>query len=226
MPSELPDTARRSDSPLSFGALDIATNVGPHIPRGQTVLEVGCGFGFLSALILEKGNQLTALDISTAAVAECRSRFGDKAKFVEADVITYQTDERFSYAFINEVLDQIPDDVGALAAVFALLKPGGRLVLSTTLSEERFIEASVHHYDADEIQGKVRSVGFTIANSVSYGGVLSHIAAVMSRRFRFSKRLLSLVRSLPLYKQLVTMDSKLGTKGGRLILVCEKPAAK
>jgi trans-aconitate methyltransferase len=178
----------------------------------------------LSALILEKGNELTALDISAAAVAECRTRYGDRANFVEADIISYQTEKCFAYAFINEVLDQIPDDVAALAAVFRLLKPGGRLVLSTPVSEDRFIEASIHHYDAEEIRRKVQSVGFGIATATSYGGALSHFAAVMSRRFKFSKRLLSVLRKVPLYKQLVTMDAKLGTKGDRLILVCEKPA--
>ncbi len=225
MSPELPDAARRSDSPLSVGALDIATNVAPHIPHGQTVLEVGCGFGYLSALILSNGNQLTALDISAAAVTDCRSRFGDRAEFVEADIVTYQTEKRFGYAFINEVLDQIPDDVAALASVYALLKPGGRLVLSTPISEDRFIEASIHRYDADEIRSKVQKVGFAIATSANYGGALSHFAAVMSRRFKFSKRLLSFLRKVPLYKQLVTIDAKLATKGDRLILVCEKAAS-
>jgi len=219
------DAARRSDSPLSVGALDIATNVAPHIPRGKSVLEVGCGFGYLSALILGNGNELVALDISAAAVMECQSRFGARGTFVEADIISYQTDQRFDYAFINEVLDQIPDDVAALASVFRLLKPGGRLVLSTPVSEDRFIDASIHHYDAQEIRTKVESVGFTIASTTNYGGALSHFAAVMSRRFKFSKRLLSVLRKLPLYKQLVTMDAKLATKGDRLILVCEKQAA-
>lgn len=187
------------------------------------MLEVGCGLGYLSALILENGNQLTALDISPAAIAECRARFPGRATFIEADVISYVTSERFAYAFINEVLDQIPDDVGALAAVFRLLEPGGRLVLSTPVSEDRFIDASIHKYTDQEIRSKVTSVGFRIAGEKSYGGALSYLAAVLSKRFHFSKRLLSTVRKLPLYTQLVKMDAKLAGKGDRLILICEKP---
>lgn len=179
--------------------------------------------GFLSAVIIANGNDLTALDISAAAIEECRKRFGDKATFLEADIVTFKHEKRFAYAFINEVLDQIPDDVGALASVYALLEPGGKLILSSTVSEERFIDATVHRYDVDELRGKVQSVGFEIAAAEKYGGMLSYVSAVLSKRFRIPKPVLSLVRKIPFYKQLVMMDSKLAAKGDRILLVCEKP---
>ena len=179
------DEKRRSDSELGTGVIESRIALEPHIPTGKEILEVGCGNGYLSALILEKNNRLTAIDISANAIGACRKKFKNAGEFIQANILDFNPEKRFDFVFLNEVLDQIPEDLRALCAVHRLLKPDGLLVLTTPVSKNRFIEASVHFYSETEIRQKVLEAGFEIKKTARYGGALSYVAAFLSRIFRF-----------------------------------------
>lgn len=214
---------RRSDSALSTGALELVTEISKYVPSGASVLEVGCGNGHISKVIIDKGNRLLAVDISAEAIEECRRKFGNAARFEVVDLPSYRTDERFEYAFINETLEQVKDDDGMLRAIFALLAPGGRLVLSNVVDQARVPEFTVHTYTLADLRGKLENAGFSLDTADTYGGALSQVAALASRKIRFPKPFLRAVRNFPLYRALMAMDAKLKLAGGRAILVGVKP---
>lgn len=222
-PSMSNDVGRRSDSGDSTGALELVTEISKHIPKGRSVLEVGCGNGHISKAIIEKGNRLFAVDLSEDAILQCRRTLGNAGRFEVLDIMSYRTEERFDYVFINEVLEQVPDDDAMLRALYALLEPGGRLVLSENVAESRVPEFRLHTYSVGDLRRKLEQAGFSLETESTYGGALSQFAAIASKKVRFPKPFLRAVREFPLYRAVMAVDAKLRLGGGRAVLVGIKP---
>jgi SAM-dependent methyltransferase len=104
------------------------------LPRGgrqARVLEIGSGLGYLTYALRQFGYDARGLDISSSAVAAARARFGDL--FTQADVADYAAAEpaRFDAVVACELIEHLPDPMPFLERAFALLRPGGLLVLTT-----------------------------------------------------------------------------------------------
>jgi trans-aconitate methyltransferase len=101
---------------------------------GETVLDVGCGSGRLTALLVERvpRGHVVAIDASENMARSAREyllpRHGSRVWFVRADAaalpIAGAADAIFSTATFHWVLDH----ERLFASLFAALKPGGRLV--------------------------------------------------------------------------------------------------
>lgn len=219
------DEQRRSDSDLATGSIENRIAIEQIIPKNRSVLEVGCGNGHLSELIINKKNKLVGVDISPDAVDICESRFGKKAKFVKADILKFKPSTRFDYVFMNNVLDQIPQDFNALRRAFFLLKKTGVLVLSTPITKRRFIQASVHYYSESDIKQKITDAGFIIEKTVPYGSFLSYLAHIISSNMKLPIRLSTFLRSLPFYKGIISTEARIGLKKDLLIIIAHKPKA-
>jgi demethylmenaquinone methyltransferase / 2-methoxy-6-polyprenyl-1,4-benzoquinol methylase len=53
--------------------------------RHQTVLDVGCGTGLMSAKLARMDRRVVAVDLSAAMIAQARRRYGHAVEFMEAD---------------------------------------------------------------------------------------------------------------------------------------------
>lgn len=95
-------------------------------PRpGETILDLGCGDGALSARIVESGARVVAVDASPDMVAAARAR-GLDARVMDGEALTFEGD--FDALFSNAALHWMrrPDTV--IAGMRRALKPGGRLI--------------------------------------------------------------------------------------------------
>jgi 2-polyprenyl-3-methyl-5-hydroxy-6-metoxy-1,4-benzoquinol methylase len=99
---------------------------------GLTVLDAGCGEGYLSRILAQRGANVTGVDISPRLVEMARAKEpGGAIPYHVADLSqplpTYQAhfDLVASYFVLNDVYDY----EGFLATMSALLKPAGRLVI-------------------------------------------------------------------------------------------------
>lgn len=106
---------------------------GPVIDRldprpGERVLDAGCGSGRVTELLLARGAEVVAVDRSQAMVDIARARLGERARVVCADLAELVLDEPVDAVFSNAVFHWIPDHDRLFAALFAALRPGGRLV--------------------------------------------------------------------------------------------------
>lgn len=113
----------------------------PHLPRfldvlgevsGLTVLDAGCGEGYLSRALAQRGARVTGIDISPQLVEMARLKDPNQTiNYQVADLSqplpAYQ--DHFDLIASFFVLNDVPDYRGFLTTLGSVLKRGGRLVL-------------------------------------------------------------------------------------------------
>jgi SAM-dependent methyltransferase len=101
------------------------------LPPGARVLELGCGLGRFTGLLLDRGYQVTALDLSDFLVSKLAGEFGASKRLTvvagraeDADrLVTGPYDAVVGFFFLHH----LPQLEPTLNAVRRLLGPGGRL---------------------------------------------------------------------------------------------------
>ncbi|HET8840060.1 MAG TPA: class I SAM-dependent methyltransferase [Ktedonobacteraceae bacterium] len=102
--------------------------------KGKTILDAGCGQGYLSRLLAKKGANVTGIEPSEVFYAYATGR--EQAEqlgitYIQADLSTWNcTPRQFDYAVANMVFMDIPAYLPALANCVTALKPSGGLLLS------------------------------------------------------------------------------------------------
>lgn len=97
---------------------------------GESPLEIGSGNGDFSAAVAEKGVHITASEADPTRLQALHRRFAGEALVDVRELIIPITEVAEHTAVVAfNVLEHIPDDVSALRAFTALLRPGGLVVL-------------------------------------------------------------------------------------------------
>jgi ubiquinone/menaquinone biosynthesis C-methylase UbiE len=94
------------------------------------VLDLGCGLGAFTALLLEHDYAAVGCDVSEAALRQARARY-PAAEFVQSDATLPFADASFDVVWAGEVLEHVQDGLELLAEVQRVLRAGGRLLAST-----------------------------------------------------------------------------------------------
>ena len=100
---------------------------------GARAMVVGCGLGADAEYLSRLGFLTTAFDVSDAAIRMAQQRFPDSAvDYHQADLLALPADWRHAFDLVVDVftVQSLPDRPrpAAIAAVAALVAPGGRLV--------------------------------------------------------------------------------------------------
>jgi SAM-dependent methyltransferase len=99
---------------------------------GRDVLEVGCFLGYGSAVLSNRGHDVTAIDLDAKAIEFASSR--STARFVQADAADMPfEDASFDSVVGLQVLEHL-SDVSAdlfISGCYRVLRPGGNLILAT-----------------------------------------------------------------------------------------------
>ena len=98
------------------------------VPAGAAVLELGCATGDLLALM--KPARGVGVDLSPKMI-ECARQKYPHLEFAAGDAVFFNTGEQFDYILINNLLEYIEDIQGLLQNCRRLLKPRGRILVST-----------------------------------------------------------------------------------------------
>jgi SAM-dependent methyltransferase len=102
--------------------------------KGQRVLDVGCGNGYLCRKLARGGAEMTGVDLSDrflqmAQEREAQEPLGITYHHGSVADMDFLPDSHFDKAVSNYVLMDVRDFRGALREVFRLLRPGGRFVV-------------------------------------------------------------------------------------------------
>ena len=96
------------------------------------ILDVGCAQGTLALLLAEAGHRVTAVDLRREFLDYARSRHerGDIC-FVQGNALELNLPGPFDLVFANQILEHLVHPVELVRGLAAMLKPGGRLVVTT-----------------------------------------------------------------------------------------------
>lgn len=103
---------------------------------GARVLDVGCGGGLLSEALALRGAQVTAIDLAPELLQVARlhgleSGVAVDYRLASVEALAADAAGTFDAVTCMELLEHVPDPASVLAACAQLLRPGGRLFVST-----------------------------------------------------------------------------------------------
>ncbi len=102
--------------------------------QGKTILDAGCGQGYLARLLSKRGAQVTGLEPATLLIEYAIKREEAEhsgIRYIQADLSTFaEPTQSFDIIIANMVLMDIPDDEAAIDACFAHLRPSGQFICS------------------------------------------------------------------------------------------------
>ena len=102
------------------------------LPKGAAILDVGCGRGEFCAFFREMGLTPQGLDISEPVIEFARKEHPEiEFRAGEVQTVVDELAGSFDCVFSSEVIEHLFDVGKYLEAIHALLKPGGRFVLTT-----------------------------------------------------------------------------------------------
>jgi len=104
--------------------------------RDAEALDVGCGAGLLSEALAGEGARVVALDlaqelIKVAKLHRLETGVSVDYRLQSAESLAVEMPGRFDVVTCMEMLEHVPDPAAVVQACATLLKPGGRLFLST-----------------------------------------------------------------------------------------------
>jgi SAM-dependent methyltransferase len=139
----------------------------PHL--GEHPLELGSGLGDYAQQWLDKGvARITVTEVDPSRLEHLRRRFAgnDRVSVRLLDVHDTEPAEHSAFAMFN-VLEHIPDHVGALRAAHSLVRPGGKVIVFVPAFEfamSRFDRAVGHvrRYTRASLTEAMTDAGLTV----------------------------------------------------------------
>lgn len=98
----------------------------------KKVLDAGCNDGWIAKYLTTQGFKVSGVELHGGAVKRARERGGFRVRegCIE-DVATLYPNEKFDAVYMFEVIEHLQDPEATLAALEAMLNPGGQIFLST-----------------------------------------------------------------------------------------------
>jgi SAM-dependent methyltransferase len=156
----------------------------PHL--GSDVLEVGSGLGDYAAEWASAGTPVTVSEADQGRLAALRARFADDPRVrVRELTVPVDVDAHHSAVVAYNVLEHVPDDVGALRGFARLVRPGGAVVLvvpAFSFAFSRF-DALIGHqrrYTVASLRAALEAAGLRVeqARYVNSVGLLAWVAGM------------------------------------------------
>ena len=201
---------------------------------GRRVLEVGCGMGTITQLLLDR-ELVVGVDVVDEFIEHLQRAFRDRpgVQFLKRD-LSQGADGldgfRFDSAVSANVFEHIERDAEAMAAVHALLQPGGTFALLVPAHPGllgAFDRALGHHrrYTKRALRAKLEAAGFVVER-LRYSNPLGALGWLVNVRLLQRMELAGIGAFDRLVPVLALLDRLLDWPFGlQVIAIARKPAA-
>ncbi|MBI2868992.1 MAG: class I SAM-dependent methyltransferase [Chloroflexi bacterium] len=133
-----------------------------NIKPGDSVLDIGCGNGFLTYDIAAKAGTVTALDHSPASIAAARQDFRrENITYVLADAAAWQPAIKYDVVVLSNVLEHIVDRHDFLARLKGM---AGRLLLRVPALDRDWLTYYKKELDIDYRLDRDHKIEYTMAS--------------------------------------------------------------
>jgi SAM-dependent methyltransferase len=135
-------------------------------PPKAHILEIGCGTGH-NLHMLSKFGTLEATELNESARELASRRLGRKVEAAALPDLSLFARSSFDLIALLDVLEHIADDRQAFEAIFSLLKPGGKLLVTVPANPWMWSAHDVAHhhhrrYRKRQLRALAESAGFTV----------------------------------------------------------------
>ena len=154
-----------------------------YFPTAASLLEVGCGTGFVLAAIRDgrPNLALTGGDAAMEGLAVARRRLPD-VPLLQLDARRLPFEAEFDVVAALDVLEHVDEDRLVLEEMHRAVKPGGGALIMVPQHPWLWSpEADAEHkrrYRRDELTAKVEAVGFRIVRRTSFVSLLLPLMAL------------------------------------------------
>lgn len=145
----------------------------------ESIADIGCGLGILAKELKDSAVQIYGYDLDKEIIKATKffSR-NSNINYSPKSLEKIETKKPFNIVIMTEVLDYIPDDMGALIKVNSLLENNGYLVLTVPINKNfnSEFEKREHRvrYKPEELIRNVKNAGFTIITKRFWGYPLNN----------------------------------------------------
>jgi SAM-dependent methyltransferase len=126
---------------------------------GLAVLDVGCGPGLYAEELVARGaRRVVGVDASSQMISLARQRVTGPVAFHCQDLqrpLSWAADGEFDAAVMPLVIHHLDDRVAALREIARVLRPAGRLVVSTHHPTADWVDHSGSYFTVEKIAGAV-----------------------------------------------------------------------
>lgn len=112
----------------------------------NSILDVGCGNGWVAKEFLPKGKQVYSLDISVTNPALATKLYPNEKHFgITADSFHLPfNDNLFDCVIASEIIEHVFDPSAFIKELFRVVKKGGRLIVTTPYREKLIYYLCIH----------------------------------------------------------------------------------
>ncbi len=171
--------------------------------KKKKILDAGSGPGLYALHLAEKGHLVTGIDINKERVklsTGIAQRIGNTAKFVVGDLCALPfPDNSFEVIVCSDVIEHIPNDQQALQEMARVLRPEGRLILTSTGNNsftKQFQEVLKHcrpGYEREDFERLIWGTGLVLVKMRPLFSILGKAAWLANRGLSKHKKLSALL---------------------------------
>ena len=102
--------------------------------KGSKILDLGCGGGLLCEAMTNSGADVIGIDASLKTIEIAKKHAKEqnfKIEYINTDIESYDNKEKFDAVVCFELIEHVPDPNELIKQIRRLIKPNGRLFLST-----------------------------------------------------------------------------------------------
>jgi len=158
---------------------DLLDEIGKENMNGKRALDLGCGYGYYTVDLLQRGYEVDAVDISDHSIKMTREQIEKMGNHPRVEIhninaFDFEPKKKYDLIICLEMLEHLHEDLKLLKLVNTWLKDDGILLISVPHNEKlrniRDEQADhLRRYSKDEIKDKLKKANLEPTSILCYG---------------------------------------------------------